>query len=258
MEHFLIFGSHPFLSLAEAKAVIGGERPEMEDRMAVFDVKNWDGAVLQERLAGTVKLGEVVADVSIRDLSAERLADEIEAKPRNKKIEFGLTVYGGSSVQREKTKKIPLQLKRVLQERGHSVRWVTGEKGEVTSAAVVKAELTTKGYDACIAFVGDRAVVGLTTNVQNMDAWSKRDFGRPFRDMETGMLPPKLARMMVNLAVGSSAEKTLLDPFCGGGTVLMEAGLLGMKKAIGSDVDAGQIEGAKKNLEWLVKENILE
>ena len=258
MNHFLIFGSHPLLSLAEAKAVIGGDRPVVEDRMAIFETDSWNGMELQERLAGTVKLGDVAAELSVRGLTAEKLADEIEAKPRNKKIEFGLTIYGGSPVQREKTKKLPLQLKRVLQERGHSVRWVTGEKGEVTSAAVSKAELTTKGYDFCIAFIEDRAVVGLTTNVQNMDAWSQRDFGRPFRDTETGMLPPKLARMMVNLAVGSSGENTLLDPFCGGGTVLMEAGLLGVKKAIGSDFDARQIDGTKKNLEWLAKEKILE
>ncbi|MBM3204672.1 hypothetical protein FJZ48_01670 [Candidatus Uhrbacteria bacterium] len=254
MNHFLIFGTHPFLSLAEAKAVIGGRRPDVADGMAVFDMEQWDGGRLQDVLAGTVKLGDVLWEGDVKDCSAEVLAKIVEEHPRAKKVEFGLTVFGASSAQKERMKKLPLSLKRVLQEQGRSVRWVTGEKGEVTPAAVAKAGLTTAGYDFCIGIFGARAVVGLTTFVQDADAWSLRDFGRPFRDEVVGMLPPKLARMMVNLSgVASSKHQvaSILDPFCGGGTVLMEADHLGIKELIGSDIDQTQIDGARKNVQWL-------
>ena len=106
----------------------------------------------------------------------------------------------------------------------------------------------------------NRLVVGLTTHVQNADAWSLRDYGRPFRDAKTGMLPPKLARMMVNLAVGKEqrAKSSLFDPFCGGGTALMEAALmLPSTTLVGSDIDAKQVEGSKRNFEWLAEQHLL-
>ncbi len=259
MQHFLVFGRLPWLSLAESKAVLGGEAPLMADALAVFERDVWDAASFQDRLAGTVKLGDVILDLPVQEFTPERLADEIGARPRGKKIEFGLTFYGGSGAAKAKVKHFPLQLKRVLKERGHSVRWVTGEKGEITPAAVAKTGLTDQGYDFCVGIFGTRVVVGLTTHVQNADDWSRRDYGRPFRDEVTGMLPPKLARALVNLAVDGKREVTILDPFCGGGTVLMEAALLNQESKIndqkwhmiGSDIDRKQVEGAKENLKWL-------
>src|SRR3989338_8061162 len=62
------------------------------------------------------------------------------------------------------------------------------------------------------------------------------------------MLPPKLARMMVNLARAPSGG-IVLDPFCGSGTVLMEAGLLGYR-VIGSDVSAEAVRRSRENLTW--------
>lgn len=263
MRHFLILGRQPLLSLAEARAVFGGPAPELAGDMAIFDLPHWDDLVLQERLAGTVKLGEIIAEVSIKELTAERIADELDARPRGKRINFGLTVFGGSEGAQSKTRNLPLQVKRLLQERGRSVRWVNGDKTGISPAAVAKMKLTTEGYDLAIGLLGDRAVIGLTTAVQNADAWSERDYGRPFRDTETGMLPPKLARLMVNLALHPATRlldystTRLLDPFCGGGTVLMEAALLGVRMIVGSDIETKQIGGSQENLDWLVERSLL-
>jgi len=56
----------------------------------------------------------------------------------------------------------------------------------------------------------------------------------------------KLARCMVNLA---HARKNgyLLDPFCGTGTTIIEAALIGVK-AVGIDVQRKMADGAKQNL----------
>ncbi len=260
MNHFLVLGSHPLLSLAEAKAVLGEQKPQIADKLAVFEHLPLEIDALNKRLGGSVKMGEIVTILPMRELSAERLADEIEARPRADKIQYGLTIFGGSEGQRQKTKHLPIELKRVLQDRGHAVRWVTGEDGELSPAAVAKLDLINAGYDLVIGLFGEEAMIGLTTQVQDADAWSERDYGRPFRDMETGMLPPKLARMMVNIATGSTqhlSKMTLLDPFCGGGTVLMEAALVSVGHAFGSDIDAKQIAGAKKNLDWMVEKMLL-
>lgn len=57
---------------------------------------------------------------------------------------------------------------------------------------------------------------------------------------------PRLARAMVNLSGIREGEK-LLDPFCGTGGMLIEAGLVGAK-ILGSDVQRWIAEGCKKNL----------
>ncbi|MFB6294876.1 MAG: TRM11 family methyltransferase [Candidatus Nanohaloarchaea archaeon] len=58
---------------------------------------------------------------------------------------------------------------------------------------------------------------------------------------------PRLARALVNL---SEVERggTVLDPFCGTGGILLEAGLIGCD-VYGSDIQAEMVEGAAENLE---------
>ncbi len=58
---------------------------------------------------------------------------------------------------------------------------------------------------------------------------------------------PKLARALVNLS-RIKKDQTLLDPFCGTGGILIEAGLIGCKLK-GNDIDEKMIELTKKNLE---------
>jgi tRNA (guanine10-N2)-dimethyltransferase len=60
-------------------------------------------------------------------------------------------------------------------------------------------------------------------------------------------LHPRLARCLINLA-GLRKDEILLDPFCGTGGILIEAGLMGIR-VIGSDIDRRMVEGTKINLE---------
>lgn len=68
---------------------------------------------------------------------------------------------------------------------------------------------------------------------------------RPY--FHPGSMSPKLALCMVNLA-RVHADDTVLDPFCGTGGILIEAGCLNTK-LIGSDIERNMVEGTKLNLE---------
>ncbi len=83
-------------------------------------------------------------------------------------------------------------------------------------------------------------------------SWIRRDREKPYYDRRKGLLPPKVARILVNLAVGTDEPqgKVLLDPFCGSGTILMEASMINLS-LIGGDLDLVQLDGARKNLDWL-------
>ena len=54
---------------------------------------------------------------------------------------------------------------------------------------------------------------------------------------------------MINLAVQLKPLDYILDPFCGSGTILQEAILMGYR-AIGSDIEQKAVENSEKNLEW--------
>jgi tRNA (guanine10-N2)-dimethyltransferase len=60
-------------------------------------------------------------------------------------------------------------------------------------------------------------------------------------------MPPRLARCMVNLAQPKTGD-LLLDPFCGTGSFLVEAGLIGCR-VLGFDVLRSMVKGSLRNLE---------
>ncbi|MEM3185843.1 MAG: DNA methyltransferase [Conexivisphaerales archaeon] len=62
-------------------------------------------------------------------------------------------------------------------------------------------------------------------------------------------MSPKLARTLVNI-LNLDKGKLIMDPFCGSGTILMEALLAGLN-CIGVDKDERAIKNTKLNIEWL-------
>ena len=78
-----------------------------------------------------------------------------------------------------------------------------------------------------------------------------RDESRPFVAAEI-TTSPKLCRALLNFA-GAKSGHLVLDPFCGTGTILMEAALLDMR-GFGIDINPEAVEGARSNLRWLESE----
>ncbi|WP_306054616.1 TIGR01177 family methyltransferase [Natronococcus wangiae] len=88
-------------------------------------------------------------------------------------------------------------------------------------------------------------------------AESVRDFGtraptdKPF--FQPGSMDPLLARAVANVA-GARPGATVLDPMCGTGGVLVEAGLVGAD-VVGTDAQAKMVEGARTNLAHFLERN---
>ncbi|ELY64627.1 methyltransferase domain-containing protein [Natronococcus jeotgali] len=86
-------------------------------------------------------------------------------------------------------------------------------------------------------------------------AESVRDFGtraptdKPF--FQPGSMDPLLARAVANVA-GARPGATILDPMCGTGGVLVEAGLVGAD-VVGTDAQAKMVDGARTNLEHFLE-----
>ena len=259
MKHFLFFGNHPRISLAEYRSIRTSlEAPTLIGHAALTNDPAWDGDALMRQLGGTIKLGDIIQEIPVERCTADALKKIVLADRRADQVVFGMTIIGGTTKMQKDFGRFPIQLKHLLKDEDIRSRWVTGQdSNELSPAAVSKLKLTSEGYDFVLVIHKGIVSIGLTSHVQDADAWSERDYGRPERDDFAGMLPPKLARMMVNIA-GVQDGDTVLDPFCGNGTILMETALATRaKKIIGSDLIEKQTESTKKNTEWLIREGII-
>ncbi len=87
-----------------------------------------------------------------------------------------------------------------------------------------------------------------TVLVSDYDAFHSRGTGRPFPSSEI-TLSPRLAKTLLNLT-GLSEGETLLDPFCGSGTIISEGALTSLN-CIGIDSNPKRVAQARQNLDWL-------
>lgn len=248
---FFILGSHPELSLAELHAVVG-DKPIIAQatEWVILDEVAQTANALQARLAGVSKIGQVIGELSEwnRDEVVALLASfAMEAAGKNK-ISFGVSGYG---ISQKECFLLGKELKQQLKATGRPVRLVTSKEPQLSSVIVTENGLLSSGGEYIIFAAQGTYYITQTLTVQDYKAWSERDFGRPARDPKSGMLPPKLARMMINLSGVEPTGATLLDPFCGSGTVLAEALLMGYQQVIGTDISEKAIEDSTTNLSWL-------
>lgn len=243
------FGRTPQLSLAELQAFAPQAVQIRDDVASVVGDISVDGQpasseALMRLLGGTVKIAEVRMQIDTLDASTLLSAVDFSAS----RITFGLSGYGVSFGM---IKTLSDEMKDLISERGGHARFILPKEGSTLTSVVVEKE------DVCeidIIATENTWLVAKTVAVQPFASWSKRDYDRPYADAKSGMLPPKVSRMIINMALGADARgKTLLDPFCGMGTVLAEALLRGVS-VIGSDIDEQVKEKAKKNIAWVMKE----
>ena len=256
MQAFAVLGTQSALSREELRVVLDTE-VNGSDEIALFDAP---GSLddLQRRLGGVSKMGSIVAEITA-DTLADTLREELEQVPDQGKLKFGISVYGLGGPTKEirrAVRPIAIAVKKAIKESGRSIRYVESKEDTLSSVVVSKNNLHTHGTEFVLLVGADSIQLGRTQTVQDFEDWSHRDYDRPGRDAKRGMLPPKLARMMLNLSGLDLSQATVLDAFCGSGTVLMEAALLGAKQLVGSDVAEKAVDDTKKSLDWLESEGI--
>lgn len=261
MQIFALLGAHPDLSIAEIGVLTQASPAWKAGQIAIFDNVEAELNPLQFRLGGTQKLGVVIGTVTTTDQKelASFLATDLMALHPEGKLNFGLSVYGDNQTRldqvRTATKNLGLETKSRLKEAGRGARYVISREATLSAVVVVSNHLLSKGAEYVLIVRDNDIVIGRTVAVQNVDDWANRDFNRPRRNAKQGMLPPKLARIMVNLTGQDGNGKTLLDPFCGSGTVLMEAGLVGYTGVVGGDINATATSDTEANHDWLIAQN---
>jgi tRNA G10 N-methylase Trm11 len=227
-----------------------------------------------ERLGGTVKIGKIFEEMEGLNNSKQLLKkfvmvidDRIKknkacSRPgpgiKRQKIKFGFSLYfAKEDLLRKKFwqrefNRLGIKLKRELKDKKVNSRFVVSRNFNLTSVIVSKEKLIHSGLDFIFFIKEKKAYLAFTSACQDFSDYASRDYDRPQKDLLSGMLPVKLAKMMINISQAKEGE-IILDPFCGSGTILQEALNLGYKSLIGADENQQAIINSQNNLEWLIK-----
>lgn len=255
-------GNHPNISLSELRAAIPdfAVKRMVGTGIAIFttekeldndDLQTWGGVFLLAReIAGKPSIGDV-----------PRLLHEQVTGVKGK-VTFSLRGFG---VARPVVHRLYRDCKAYLKKQGMSVRYIGNEHKPAVSVQLHDEGLITGKDGAEIVLLsnedGDFLWIGRTVAAQDPDAYTRRDMEKPVRDTRAGLLPPKLAQIMLNLGYWIAKETdpsvkktiTVYDPFCGTGVIPMETLIRGWE-VLASDLSQKAVAGCETNLDWIRKE----
>lgn len=278
----VILGRQPAFGLAELESLYGPDIIQpISAQTALLRVAPC--AIDFSRLGGVIKLCKVLGiqeTIDWREIQRflARVAPSQAQRMPAGKMHLGLSAYD-IAIAPSQLLAFGLSLKKTIQkETGRSVRLVPNKSTELNTAQVIHNKLTSpNGWELVFVQNGNRTIIAQTVSIQDIADYTIRDRSRPKRDARVGMLPPKLAQTIINLAIGPEeyksfapavkdivclpeadatamrehrANTTILDPFCGTGVVLQEALLMGYQ-SYGTDIEPRMIAYSKANLEWL-------
>lgn len=252
-KYLFLLGRLPEISWRELVALIGEEKLQrVTTELVAAEIADEEVAQkLLDDVGGSLKLMRVENDLT--DATEEQILETVlEYLAKEGRPTFAMAEMG-----RDKFPKIEVtEIKKQLRNRDVSSRFIEGPRSGL-SASVLLHQGVVELNIIRVAEEGQpvQTIIARTIGIQNIDEWTIRDRRKPYSNRKKGMLPPKLARMMVNFGLEQQDPKDIYvyDPFCGTGTVLLEALMRGCKVA-GSDLDQEAVMGTQNNLNWFSKE----
>lgn len=249
---FAIAGKNRELSFAELEAQLPQLTPDFQTLTSVadsyFEIKGRFPSVESlHRLGGIVKAGVILERCSYAELQAKLISHILRHEAD--RYDFGLSTYS-STWNRRTLERLAISTKQIVKKSsGRAVRVVFPQEGTELATPVIAKQLLGKGgREFVILSSGKDYLLAETRWVHPFEEWGAREFGKPDVDSRRGLLPQKLARIMLNLS-GLNLDENIvvMDPFCGSGVILMEARELGCE-FWGSDIDERAVLASKHNL----------
>ncbi|MBP6981666.1 hypothetical protein KBB25_02730 [Candidatus Gracilibacteria bacterium] len=245
-----ILGREWKISLAELISLFGNDSLEKaNEQVAIFSlpmgtkenlIKNF------QNVGGSVRMIEIYRESDVETFHTD-VIETIKKEASGGKYTFALGQYGGLNLS---LFSLGIRIKNTVSGANISSRIANKDNTNLHVAAFKKEKLSKSGGEWNLLKIGEKTYFGKTLAAQDIDNYARRDTAK-IRDMDVGMLPPKLAQMMINL---SGKNNSLYDPFCGLGTVLIEGANMGITHVLGSDLSSRMVEASEKSLSDFIKE----
>jgi len=152
-------------------------------------------------------------------------------------------LLSAAAIDREGT--VAVRARNVRSASAASTREAERELGRVLVDRGFAVDLDDPDHELRALFAADVCLLGWLTVETDRGFGDRRPTDRPF--FQPGSMDPMDARAVVNLA-GAGPGVGLLDPMCGTGGLLVEAGLVG-SSVVGSDAQWKMARGTRENLD---------
>lgn len=202
--YIAILGRQPAIGMAELEHLYSSEKTKwFSDQSTLVD----SPSLSINHLGGTQKAGRVTIDLPRGDWrqASTKIIQTYHHKLTKSasKITLGISAYGFDVSPRE-VQKTGIILKQKLKHAGVSLRLIPNSEPHLNTATSHHNKLGLSDNKIELIVVrarNGRVIVAQSIGAQNITQLARRDQGRPKRDAFVGMLPPKLAQIMVNLAI---------------------------------------------------------
>lgn len=190
-------------------------------------------------LSGTIKIGRIWVE-SKRDTFQELIPNSSFYIEDSKVINYALDYYGDDIPKEDIEVAFKQEFKKLKQKAliknlpPHAMARAVKSK-DFIDIVIIKSKKN------------DVLYFGRTEGAYDINEDKKKYEQRPFINEIIGT-SIRIARILVNLA-GLKVGSTVLDPFCGIGTVLQEALILGLN-GYGIEINPERVKQAQSNLKW--------
>jgi tRNA G10 N-methylase Trm11 len=250
--YLFLLGRDPKLSKLEIATYFYGNNVKYEvvvedDRYILIETTKLNTQKIQEQLSGITRIAEIYHKTKeIDDIFLNKL--EYKSKKFNytissidlpkEELEYIENLLKGS-LKLEKIKAVYKKPKK----HGKKENYLTNPNNYYSWKIY-------DGFELFVIFVNNTYYFAKTITCFNPRENIFKDKNLPKRK-ELYSTSFRIADIMVNL-LGENSGKTIIDPFCGTGTYLIEAMIKGYD-VIGVDVDPQMCRYSKENIEWIKK-----
>lgn len=257
-QYLLVLGKDPILSRRELAGRCDELLFDTDENLLVVEnllmenpreIPREPEQLFLDQLGGVIRMAKIMGEYASLNEVNRAMQDEIQSVKPEGKVQLGVSGYG---MHKKKNQEIMAALKGDLK-RNHdrNVRLINPFGEVLTSGKIFGEKLLNKGFEFIIWKKGGTFLLARTVANQNIRNYTLRDREKDFRDAKMGMLPPKLAQMILRFADPKDGE-CVIDPFCGSGTINIEAGILGYPTH-GGDKSEYFVSQAQKNYEQMAE-----
>jgi tRNA (guanine10-N2)-dimethyltransferase len=213
---------------------LGGQ----DDDFAAFEARSAASEV--ERIAPGLATASGITD-HVEDLAYTRRASEL-LDTADPEVDSARAVVESAPLDRSGS--VAVRAVDVRATTGVDTQHAERVLGSVLVDRGFAVDLDDPDHELRALFAEGVAAVGWLVAESVRDYGTRRPTDRPF--FQPGSMDPLLARALVNVA-GSRPGATVLDPMCGTGGILVEAGLVGAD-VLGIDAQRKMVRGSRENL----------
>jgi len=257
-KYLFVLGRDSLLSLAEIIIYLKSRKTgfkliSVEENAVLIESDKINTKKVMHDLGGTVKIAEILFEGKNFSEIFELIKKNELIEWMNEKFCFSLNFYGKelnqiNEIEEFFKKEFRKQKKKAVYKKPkkHEKIGFNSSPSQVHSWNLIQEK------SDFVFFNSGQIFFGTTITCFNPKELKRRDEDRPKqRKLESVSL--RLARILINLT-GVKENQTLLDPFCGIGSILQEAMFNGVN-VLGIELNDETAGNARKNIEWFEKKH---